>query len=262
MPQWNEGQRLKGSDGNIYVVQGGVPVLAQPAAPSPIGGIVTKGPDPTLPYKGRQAAAETTVAEGNAAGTPARLQAGNLANQKTQLEIQKLQKELADQAGQQKQSDAMEATRGLLSSIARARGLTSGWSTGVGGWLGQMAPWSDQANQLETVINQEVRGNIFNNWVAKMKAVSDNGSTGIGRILQSEIPLVTGAQGALDPVKMGQEGTLRSLSQIEQHALRSAALLNNMNPDDPKIISMMRAKLEGNKPRSVDDILKQHGVVP
>jgi len=260
MPQWNEGQRLKGSDGNIYVVQSGVPVLDQPAAP--IGGIVTKGPDPTLPYKGRQAAAETTVAEGNAAGTPAKLQAGNLANQKTQLEIQQLQQKLADQGGQQKQADAMEATRSLLGSIARARGLTSGWSTGFGGWLGQMAPWSDQANQLETVINQEIRGNVFNNWIAKMKAQSDNGGTGIGRIMQAEIPLITGAQGALDPVKMGQEGTLGSLSQIEQHALRSAALLNNMNPDDPKIISMMRAKLEGNKRRSVDDILKQHGVVP
>lgn len=72
MPQWNEGQRLKGSDGNIYVVQGGVPVLDQPAAP--IGGIVTKGPDPTLPYQGRKAAADATVAEGHAAATPADIQ--------------------------------------------------------------------------------------------------------------------------------------------------------------------------------------------
>ena len=235
------------------------------------GGIVIKPADPNVPLdtalkQGQvaQQPIDTSIKRGQLAKQPAEIQAGNLANQKTQAELDKLKKdkELADQAERQKQGDAMEATRGLLSSIARARGLTSGWSTGVGGWLGQMAPWSDQANQLETVINQEVRGNIFNNWVAKMKAMSDNGSTGIGRILQSEIPLVTGAQGALDPVKMGQEGTLRSLSQIEQHALRSAALLNNMNPDDPKIISMMRAKLEGNKRRSVDDILKQHGVVP
>jgi len=220
-------------------------VLAQPAAPSPIGGIVTKGPDPTLPYKGRQAAAETTVAEGNAAGTPAKLQAGNLANQKTQLEIQKLQNDLADKASQQKKTDAMEATRSLLQAVDRARGLTSGWSTGAGGWFGQLLPWSDQANQLDTVVNQEIRGNIFKNWVASMKAQSDNGSTGVGRILQSEIPLVTGASGALDPVKMGEQGTLDSLDKITGGALRSAALLNGMNPDDPRVINAMRSRLMG-----------------
>jgi hypothetical protein len=33
MQQYREGQRLQGSDGNIYVVQGGVPRLAQPSGP-------------------------------------------------------------------------------------------------------------------------------------------------------------------------------------------------------------------------------------
>jgi len=84
MPQWNEGQRLKGSDGNIYVVQGGVPVLAQ-SSPA-IGGIVTKGPDPTLPYQGRKAAADATVAEGHAAAAPADTQKAQADARRAQAE--------------------------------------------------------------------------------------------------------------------------------------------------------------------------------
>jgi hypothetical protein len=43
--QYREGQRLQGSDGNIYVVQGGVPVLANG------GAVAVTGGDPALPSK-------------------------------------------------------------------------------------------------------------------------------------------------------------------------------------------------------------------
>lgn len=45
MSQYTEGQKLKGSDGNVYVVQNGVPVLAAPAASGPVYGAPPKAPD-------------------------------------------------------------------------------------------------------------------------------------------------------------------------------------------------------------------------
>lgn len=141
---------------------------------------------------------------------------------------------------QAKTQSAMDSTRDLINSIERARGLVSNWSTGLGGAVGKMYPGSDQAKQLDTIVHQELRGNIFKNWVAQLKAQSATGTSGIGRIMQSEIPLVTGSLGALDPVAMGRDGTLQSFDQIENRVLRSAAILNNENPDDPKVLQKYR----------------------
>jgi hypothetical protein len=138
---------------------------------------------------------------------------------------------------QQKKDTALEAARNTVQSIEKARGLVSNWSAGLGGAVGRLYPGSDQAKQLETVVNQELRGNIFQNWVAQLKSESTTGTSGIGRIMQSEIPLVTGALGALDPVAMGREGTLQSFDQIENRILRTAAKLNGENPDDPNVLA-------------------------
>lgn len=136
-----------------------------------------------------------------------------------------------------KKATALDAARNTIQSIEKARGLVSNWSTGLGGAVGKLYPGSDQAKQLDSIIHQELRGNIFQNWVAQLKAESTTGTSGIGRIMQSEIPLVTGALGALDPVAMGREGTLQSFDQIENRVLRTAARLNGENPDDPAVIA-------------------------
>lgn len=171
--------------------------------------------------------------------------------QKSRIEAEKAARDLAKAQQDQaqalqdkaaKKQAALDATRNLVQSLERARGLVSNWSTGLGGRVGQMYPGSDQANQLDTVINQEIRGNIFKNWVDTMKAQTDTGTTGIGRIMQSEIPLVTGSLGALDPIKMGKDGTLQSLDQIQSRVLRQAAMLSGDNPDDPKVIQKYRAE--------------------
>jgi hypothetical protein len=142
----------------------------------------------------------------------------------------------AQDSDEAKKQAALTAAQNTIQSIERARGLVSNWSTGLGGAVGKLYPGSDQAKQLETVVNQELRGNIFQNWVAQLKAESTTGTSGIGRIMQSEIPLVTGALGALDPVAMGRDQTLQSFDQIENRVLRTAARLNGENPDDPAVL--------------------------
>ena len=49
MPQYSEGQRLKGSDGQIYVVHGGVPTIENDIAST--GGILIKPADPRRPFE-------------------------------------------------------------------------------------------------------------------------------------------------------------------------------------------------------------------
>lgn len=145
------------------------------------------------------------------------------------------QVKVADSDEAKKQA-AIDAARNTVASIERARPLVSNWSTGLGGAVGKVYPGSDQAKQLDAIIHQELRGNIFQNWVAQLKAESTTGTSGIGRIMQSEIPLVTGALGALDPVALGKDGTLQSFDQIEQRIIGTAARLNGENPDDPAVI--------------------------
>jgi hypothetical protein len=113
MQQYREGQKLKGSDGNIYVVQGGVPRLA------PQGGlnVVIPAPaDPLAPYKLQQergqaaaapyaapkAQADATIAQANAgtAGVVAQAEA-----QKAQADAAKAQAELAKLKEEQKKVD-------------------------------------------------------------------------------------------------------------------------------------------------------------
>jgi hypothetical protein len=175
-------------------------------------------------------------------------QADVLANQKTEAEIRtanatanitehKASEEATiDQKQQAAKLSAIESADQLIGAVKRARSLVSGWSTGVGGAILDHIP-ATQAAQLDTIVNQEIRGNIFLNRINALKEEnpSPTGGTGIGRIMQAEIPLITGSIGALDPVKMGRKGTLDSLDQIEARTLRTKAIINGENPDDPAV---------------------------
>ena len=209
------------------------PSVAPPVADPGFTGVIPGVPKPTAPKTTfKTLSPEEVKAHG--------LNPDFAYQQSSEGEIKQIGK-LPDQNDTQaKTQSAMDSTRDLLQSIERARGLVSNWSTGLGGAVGKLYPGSDQANQLDTIVHQELRGNIFKNWVAQLKAQSATGTSGIGRIMQSEIPLVTGSLGALDPVKMGRQGTLDSFDQIENRVLRSAALLNNENPDDPKVLQKYR----------------------
>lgn len=112
MQQYREGQRLKGSDGNIYVVQGGVPRLANggpnvvmPAAPDPLAPYKLQqeiGQAAAAPYAAPKAQADATIAQANAgtAGVVAQAEA-----QKAQADAAKAQAELAKLKEEQKKVD-------------------------------------------------------------------------------------------------------------------------------------------------------------
>lgn len=153
-----------------------------------------------------------------------------------QAQYKTTQEQIATQKQVAEKGMAAEGVDQLVSAVEKAKGLVNGWSTGVTGHVMQHIDGS-QAAQLQAIINQEVRGNVFMQRINDMKEEnpSPTGGTGIGRIMQSEIPMITGAMGALDPVKMGRQATLDSLNQIEYRALRSKAILAGENPDDPTV---------------------------
>lgn len=107
--QYQEGQHLQGSDGNVYVMRGGVPVLAQQAQ-SP--GIVVKDSDPRRPFEAPLAQAD--------------LRSRDLSAKKTALEIQQLQqKMLLDNGGVPSDPKLDGLTGGdYLSHLPSARAAT------------------------------------------------------------------------------------------------------------------------------------------
>jgi hypothetical protein len=188
-----------------------------PTSPTPI---LQRQPAPQTPAQAAKDQAEARGANANA----------------DILEHKASEEAGADKKQKAQQLSGAESADQLLSGVRRARALVSNWSTGLGGAVLDHVPAS-QAAQLDTIINQEIRGNIFLNRINDLKESnpSPNGGTGIGRIMQAEIPLITGSVGALDPVKMGRQGTLDSLNEIEARTLRMKAIINGENPDDPAV---------------------------
>jgi hypothetical protein len=139
--------------------------------------------------------------------------------------------------------EAIDSADALIQGVHKARSFINdannpilNTATGLGYQILKHVPSTDAA-KLDAVINQEIRGNIFLKRLGDLKAANDspNGGTGIGRIMQAEIPLITGAIGTLQPGQLGHQETLNSLDQIERSAGRSKAMLNGENPDDPAI---------------------------
>lgn len=135
--QYEEGQHLQGSDGNVYVVQGGVPVLAQPAS-SP--GIVTKLADPRRPYEAPLAQAELGGKQVSAATDRAQLpyvapRASAEADkaqadaEAARLNLEKLRREvLKAPASQNALSNLQRAIDDIKAKYAAGPGQTSGIS--------------------------------------------------------------------------------------------------------------------------------------
>lgn len=216
--------------------------------------------DPTFPLQGPKMAGEIAHTDSATAKTQEETKWIPRLNQ-AELNIKNIQAGTAAQAAaaqRQKQTDeanqaatkntnAMESMRQLYRAVDRARGLTSDASTGFGNTVGMHAPWASDAKKLDAVINQQVRGNIFKSWVDNLKAATDQGTTGIGRIMQSEIPLVTGAIGTLDPNAFGAEDMGKSYDTIQNSQLRSAAILNGQDPNDQKVANRYRAQFTGDQ---------------
>lgn len=147
---------------------------------------------------------------------------------------------------------AMEATKELLGSIEKARGYVNGayntpvGNTATGGFYNVLkhSPVPNEATALDSTIQGEIQGNIFKNWMSSMKAATEQGGSAFGgRIMQSEIPFIVNSLGALKPGSLTTQQFLGNLDQVEQRAVRSAAMLNGENPDDPKVMQKYQQML-------------------
>lgn len=122
MADYKEGQRLKGSDGNIYVVQGGVPRLMSSGGPTAL-----TGADPRIApqvqqatnaaaasqYEPARASAEATIAQANA-GTAAEVARAKAAEAQAAAEIKRLELE-EKKRGDEKDADAKKRV-GMLNA--------------------------------------------------------------------------------------------------------------------------------------------------
>jgi hypothetical protein len=188
------------------------------------------------PYAGQKAQADAIAAQAAAKSAQYKASQDDLATAKQELE----------QWGGAEQVDQ------LIRAVERAKGLVGSSTTGWGGALLHNLPATD-ARTLDNVIKQEVRGNVFMQRIQQLKDTnpSPNGGTGIGRIMQAEIPMITGAGGALD---IGMKGSdlLQSLDQIEHGALRAKAKLSGQNPDNPHVLTaLMPANHAGATPPAI-----------
>lgn len=146
---------------------------------------------------------------------------------------------------------AMEATRELIGSIQKAKGYINdakgpfgNTATGLGYNLLHNSPVATDASQLDSTIKGEIQGNIFKSWMSAMKAATDKGGSVFGgRIMQSEIPFIVNSLGTLTPGKLHTDTMLGNLTQVENNVIRSAAMLNNENPDDPRVIQKYQQML-------------------
>jgi hypothetical protein len=128
MQQYQEGQRLKGSDGQVYIVQGGVPRLANggpnvvmPAAQDPLAPYKLRqeqGQAAAAPYAAPKAQADATIAQANAgtAGVVAQAEAEKAKADaaKAQAELEKLK---ADQGKVDPKSSAYKALQDQIDRV-------------------------------------------------------------------------------------------------------------------------------------------------
>jgi hypothetical protein len=190
------------------------------AAPAPVEPIIARTPAPQTPAQAAKDTADASKAQSDAA-----------------VGAFKVKEEGLTEGKQQAQKDMTTAgVDNLVSSIESAKKLVNGWSTGV---VGQALHHigGTEAAQLKSIIDQEIKGNVFLTTLQQRQQDSPNntGSTPGGRILQSEVPMITGALGTLDPSALGDKLTTEKLNQIAYRALRAKAIINGADPNDPAV---------------------------
>jgi hypothetical protein len=82
-----------------------------------------------------------------------------------------------------------------------------------------------QAKELQSALEYATKSGVFSQSLADLKSGSKTGSTSIGRILQSEIPMLVGRFGALD-AERNPTGIIQTVDDIE-NAVRTAYAREN-----------------------------------
>lgn len=195
------------------------------ATPTPI---IPRTPAPQTPAQASKDVSDAFAAASNAT---------TAANNATASGFKVHEEKINDQKIEAQKDMMTEGVDRLVSSVESAKSLVNGWSTGWGAAALEHMPNTDAA-RLKALIDTEIKGNVFLNTIQqRQEDTPGNGGNGTpgGRILQSEVPMITGALGALDPASLGEKMTTEKLNQIAYRALRAKAILNGQNPDDPNV---------------------------
>lgn len=241
MQQYREGQRLKGSDGNIYVVQGGVP--------RPVGGqpnvVVPVAADPRQPYQLAQeqaqaqaapysvpkAQADAQIAQANASVAPSVAQAEAVkAQAQAALAQAQLQQEQAKAKGKPVDSARAELARIIqqIDAIEADATDNGGWfETGYTGSMNRERPGT-AAYDLAKAISTIDANSAFSK-LAQMRSESPTGAA-LGSVTEKELELLKSTVANLDP-NQSQGSFLNNLRIAREHY---SGLLGRIGGQDPR----------------------------
>lgn len=258
-PTYTEGQRLQGSDGNVYVVRNGVPTLesARPSAPQPLR---VGTPDPSYPYEAERARAQaqTATAQAPYAGTIAQANAREADAKATKAE-RDLQAQQATASPQQQKGMADLGNDEVLAAIGRAReGVSGGGSTGLWARLSKI-PGIGELVEPQGVTNlrgdlSTVASRITLDTLAKLKQTSPTGASGLGSLTEKEGALLRDSIAGLDQAQ-SQEKLLENLANVERHYRNVQALMAGEDYRDPKVAERYGIVPQPNADRSLADLV-------
>lgn len=230
-----EGQRLQGSDGNVYVVRNGVPVPEAAQAPQALR-IGT--PDP---YAQPKAEADTTAAQARARAEAAQapyagtIAAANAA--KAQAEATKAERDLAAQQStaspQQQRMMADLANDEVLAAISNAREkLNAGWSAG---YAARLPEWLQPQNAVDLggALNT-IASRLTLDKLGQLKQASPTGASGLGSLTEKEGALLRDSVAALGQTQ-SPEVLADNLAAVERHYRNVLALSNGEDYRNPKV---------------------------
>lgn len=227
------------------------------------GSLLAGFPDKPTPTTGQRKQEAEVVQTGASAASSAASAARTSAL--TPLETRLKELEIADKERKNKeaaairaadQKRALEQAGGIrndaelmLQAVNRLRSLVDQTTTGYGA---AMSNWpASRATEVRSMIKQ-IQSLKFFTQVNEMKAQSGKGSTGIGRILQSEIPMFLGKWGELRQTR-DAKSLLYSLGVVDNQTRRIVAKAQGADIDntDPKVAYMVRQQYGIREPGEV-----------
>lgn len=150
------------------------------------------------------------------------LQTRNVADLKLVKEGTGTGKELTPEQKQAKQEDAMIA----VDTVAEAKNLVSGWSTGYGSLLSAL-PMTD-ARKLQGKLDT-IKSNLAAAMIEDLKSQSKTGATGLGALNKEELKVLQTSKASLD-AGMGGEELNKSLNVIDKYFKRRAGIAAEGKP--------------------------------
>lgn len=183
--------------------------------------------DPTMQYKGPQAQANLDNTRSNIANDAERLRIAQaqlaIAQQQAAQQSREQDAKIAgsreeaiasQRAALMKDISQAQSNDEILAAINRARGMASGWSTGIGAQLFGGIGGTD-ATDLQSQITTIGAGTTFEK-LNNLREQSATGASGLGQLSNQEGNLLRDSVAALNPRQ--SEGEFRKgLDAVEQH---------------------------------------------